>query len=190
MTSASDASCTVVSSVVDVAGQTVATVSTPVTVGAGQSQELPQQAVVTRPRLWSLETPYLYHLLTTVQRDGKPVDTTETPFGIRTIRFDPNTGFYLNGKPVKIQGVCNHQDFVGVGIGVPDTLEAWRVKNLKEMGANGWRMSHNPPTPELLDACDRLGMLVMDENRHLGDTPIRISPKWRAWCSATATTPA
>ena len=169
------AACAVDSSVVDVAGRTVAVVSTPAVIPAGQSLEAAQQTTVARPHLWSLETPYLYHLVTTVRRDGKVVDTTETPFGIRTLRFDPDTGFYLNGKPVKIQGVCNHQDFVGVGIGVPDTLEAWRVKKLKEMGANGWRMSHNPPTPGLLDACDRLGMLVMDENRHLGDGAANLS---------------
>ena len=101
---------------------------------------------------------------------GKPLTAVETPFGIRTIRFDAAKGFFLNGKSVKIQGVCNHQDFAGVGVAVPDTLEQWRVKKLKEMGANAWRMSHNPPNPELLDACDQLGMLVMDENRHLGDT--------------------
>ena len=87
------------------------------------------------------------------------------------MRYDAEKGFFLNGKSVKIQGTCNHQDFAGVGIAVPDTLEAWRVAKLKEMGGNGWRMSHNPPTPELLDACDKLGMLVMDENRHLGDSP-------------------
>ena len=70
----------------------------------------------------------------------------------------------------KIQGVCNHQDFAGIGIAVPDTLQAWRVRKMKGLGANAWRMSHNPPNPELLDACDRLGMLVMDENRKLGDS--------------------
>jgi beta-galactosidase len=126
--------------------------------------------IVAHPRLWSLEAPHLYRVAQTVERGGRAVDSTNTTFGIRTIRFDPATGFYLNGKPVKIQGTCNHQDFAGVGIAVPDSLEYWRVKKLKEMGSNAWRMSHNPPTPSLLDACDREGMLVMDENRHLGDT--------------------
>ena len=104
------------------------------------------------------------------KRGRRVVDAVDTPFGIRTIRFDAQRGFFLNGKPVKIKGVCNHQDFAGVGIGVPDTLEYWRVAQMKKMGVNGWRMSHNPPTPSLLDACDREGVLVMDENRHLGDT--------------------
>jgi beta-galactosidase len=120
--------------------------------------------------LWSIETPHLYKLVSIIKRGSKSLDQTETPFGIRTIRFDLEKGVFLNGKPVKIQGTCNHQDFAGVGVAVPDTLEYWRVKKLKEMGANAWRMSHNPPTPELLDACDELGMLVMDENRHLGNS--------------------
>ena len=166
-----DAAATVVSRIVDDTGETVATANTPVTVSAGQRQDVSQQVTVEHPRLWSLEDRHLYHLMTTVQREGRSVDTYDTPFGIRTIRFDADTGFYLNGKAVKIQGTCNHQDFAGVGIAVSDNLEAWRVKKLKEMGGNGWRMSHNPPTPELLDACDRLGMVVMDENRHLGDSP-------------------
>ena len=91
-------------------------------------------------------------------------------FGIRTINSTQQKGFFLNGKPVKIQGTCNHQDFAGVGIAMPDSLLEWRVRKLKAMGSNAYRMSHNPPAAELLDACDRLGMLVMDENRHLGDT--------------------
>ena len=116
------------------------------------------------------QRPYLYRAVVAVERGGHVLDADSTPFGIRTIRFDPERGFFLNGKPVKIQGTCNHQDFVGVGIGVPDTLEYWRVRALQRMGANAWRMSHNPPTPALLDACDQLGMLVMDENRHVGDS--------------------
>src|SRR5207245_10107984 len=123
-----------------------------------------------RPRASALEAPHMYRVAQTVERGGRAVDTASTTFGIRTIRFDAATGFYLNGKPVKLYGTCNHQDFAGIGIAVPDTLEYWRVKKLKAMGSNAWRMSHNPPTPSLLDACDREGMLVMDENRHLGDT--------------------
>ena len=123
------------------------------------------------PKLWSIEkTPALYKLVTHIRQNGKDIDTTITPFGIRAIKFDAQKGFFLNGKPVKIQGTCNHQDFAGVGIAMPDSLLEWRVKKLKAMGCNAYRMSHNPPAPELLDACDRLGMLVMDETRHLGDT--------------------
>lgn len=131
---------------------------------------LTQTVAVPHASLWSLMQPSLYRLHTEVMRGRRVVDAVDTPFGIRTIRFDAQRGFFLNGKPVKIKGVCNHQDFAGVGIGVPDTLEYWRVAQMKKMGVNGWRMSHNPPTPSLLDACDREGVLVMDENRHLGDT--------------------
>jgi beta-galactosidase len=165
-----NADVTLTSQVRDDQGKAVGTASLPVTLTAGQSAEQSQQIVVPAPRLWSLETPRLYHVVTQVQRNGKTIDTLDTPFGIRTIRFDAEKGFFLNGKRVEIQGVCNHQDFAGVGVGVPDSLEYYRVKRLKEIGCNAWRTSHNPPNAEVLDACDKLGMLVMDENRHLGDT--------------------
>jgi beta-galactosidase len=157
-------------------GAATAQVVTPVNLGA-PVQTLTQQVIVTSPQLWSLEQPNLYSLVTTIYHGKSVVDTYVTAFGIRTIRFDANNGFFLNGKPVKIKGTCNHQDFAGVGIAVPDSLEFWRVKTLKAMGSNGWRTSHNPPTASLLDACDRLGMLVMDENRHLGDTTSPKTPR-------------
>jgi beta-galactosidase len=121
-------------------------------------------------RLWSVESPYLHKLITIIRSEGKVVDRYETTFGIRTIRFDPNHGFFLNGKHVEIEGANDHQDHAGVGVAVPDTLNAFRVARLKEMGSNAIRTSHNPPTPELLDACDRMGMLVLDENRMMGTT--------------------
>ena len=100
------------------------------------------------------------------------MDRVETEFGLRTIAFDPEKGFLLNGKPYVIKGTCNHQDHAGVGAAMPDALQYFRVKKLKEMGSNAIRTSHNPPTPELLEACDRLGMLVMDENRRVDETPL------------------
>jgi beta-galactosidase len=124
-------------------------------------------AVFHSPLLWSPENPKLYRLITTVENDGKIVDRTETEFGIRTIAFDADRGFLLNGKPYTIKGTCNHQDHAGVGVALPDTLQYFRIRKLKEIGANAYRTSHNPPTPELLEACDRLGMLVMDENRRM-----------------------
>ncbi|MBV9470694.1 MAG: DUF4982 domain-containing protein, partial [Abitibacteriaceae bacterium] len=168
----SNASATfrLVSQVQNAEGVTVATVATDHTLAAGQSQEFSQQAPVSNPRLWSIETPYMYRLVTQVQRRQRTVDTVTTPFGIRTIRFDAEQGFFLNGKPVKLKGTCNHQDFAGIGTAMPDHVLYWRIRKLKEMGSNACRMSHNPPSPELIDACDRLGMVVMDENRHLGDT--------------------
>ena len=125
---------------------------------------------VATPTLWNIEHPYLYSLKTTVEQDGKIVDACNTKFGIRTIRFDNNEGFFLNGKHVKIMGTNNHQDHAGVGAAMPDALQEYRIKTLKGFGANAYRCSHNPPTPELLDACDRLGMLVIDENRLMGIT--------------------
>jgi beta-galactosidase len=123
---------------------------------------------VSSPVLWSPESPELYQLVTTVSVDGKVVDRETTPFGIRTVAFDANRGFLLNGKPYEIHGTCNHQDHAGVGAAIPDALQAFRVKQLKAFGCNAIRTSHNPPTPELLDVCDRLGMLVMDESRLMG----------------------
>ena len=96
------------------------------------------------------------------------VDRKETTFGIRTVGFDKDKGFLLNGKPYELYGTCNHQDMAGVGAALPDALQYFRVAKLKEFGCNAIRTSHNPPTPELLDACDRLGMLIMDESRLLG----------------------
>ena len=103
--------------------------------------------------------------------DGQVADQVTTRFGARAIRFDPDRGFVLNGKPVKIKGTCNHQDFAGVGIALPDAIHEFRVRKLQEMGANAYRFSHHMMATELLDVCDRLGMLVMAENRHLGDSP-------------------
>lgn len=132
------------------------------------SQDIKSVLSVSNPRLWSLELPNLHKLVTTVEEDGIVTDSYTTTFGIRTIRFDANEGFFLNGKHVKIQGTNNHQDHAGVGIAIPDALQEFRIRALKEMGCNAYRCSHNPPTPELLDACDKLGMLVIDENRLMG----------------------
>lgn len=117
------------------------------------------------PQLWSIETPHLYRCVTELLIDGTAVDRVETPFGIRTIRFDAARGFFLNGKPVKLLGTCNHQDHAGVGAAIPDRLHAWRVEQLQSMGSNAWRASHNPPASALLDACDAKGMLMVDELR-------------------------
>jgi beta-galactosidase len=123
---------------------------------------------VSNPKLWSIETPSLYKLVTTIRAGGTDVDRYETSFGIRSIRFDPDQGFFLNGKRVELKGVNNHQDHAGVGAAIPDALQDFRITRLKAFGCNAYRCSHNPPTPELLDACDRLGMVVIDENRLMG----------------------
>lgn len=123
---------------------------------------------IKNPQLWSLEDPYLYKLITRVVSKSEVIDSCETTVGIRTITFDAQKGFFLNGKGLKLKGSNIHQDHAGVGVAIPDQLQEFRVKRLKEMGCNAIRTSHNPPTPELLDACDRLGMLVLDENRLMG----------------------
>jgi beta-galactosidase len=174
---AEPANCTVVSEIIGPDGGSLKTIKTAQSVTANGQQEAEQQTVIEHPQLWSIESPNLYQLDTTILQDGKPVDVTTTTFGIRTIHFDANKGFFLNGKRVEIQGTANHQDFAGVGIAVPDSLQTWRVEQLKKMGCNAWRTAHNPPNVALLDACDRLGMMVMDENRHLDDSYLNHSPR-------------
>lgn len=137
-------------------------------VANGDVKKIKQQLKINKPLLWSLESPNLYKLVTLVMLGNKLVDSTTTVFGVRTIAVDPVKGLTINGKPVKIHGVCCHQDHAGVGSALPDALQYYRIRLLKEMGVNAYRTSHNPPTPELLQACDELGMLVLDENRLIG----------------------
>ena len=134
----------------------------------GDIKKIQYQFKITNPTLWDLDNPYCYKLITLLKLNDKIIDSTSTTFGIRTITVDAAKGLSLNGKPIKIFGVCCHQDHAGVGSALPDALQYYRIKLLKEMGVNAYRTSHNSPTPELLQACDELGMLVLDENRLLG----------------------
>ncbi|MFY8180149.1 MAG: beta-galactosidase GalA [Flavobacterium sp.] len=120
---------------------------------------------------WSLENPYLYKVISVVKSGNQVVHQTKTRFGIKTVKFDAKEGFFLNGKKIKIQGTNNHQDHAGIGSALPDFMQYYRIKLLKEMGSNAYRASHNAPTPELLEACDSLGMLVLDEQRLLNSSP-------------------
>ena len=117
-----------------------------------------------QPNLWNLDHPNLYAAVTTVTQDGREVDRLQTKFGIRTLKFDPNQGFLLNGEHVRINGVCNHSDLGPLGSVINVRGLERQIQLLKEMGGNAIRTSHNMPSPELLDLCDRLGMLVMDES--------------------------
>jgi beta-galactosidase len=126
---------------------------------------------VRSPRLWSVDQPTLYTVHTVVRRDNTVLDELTIHNGFRTIRFDPDKGFFLNDEPMKLMGTANHQDHAGVGVAVPDSLWEFRVHRLKEMGSNAYRCAHNAPAAEFLDATDRQGMLVMDENRNFGATP-------------------
>ena len=123
---------------------------------------------VSHPHLWSTSDPYLYKVETTVMVDGRITDVYETTTGLREVAFTADRGFLLNGQPLKLKGVNMHQDHAGVGAAIPDALQAWRIRQLKAIGCNAYRASHNPMTPALLDICDREGMLVIDENRLSG----------------------
>lgn len=121
-------------------------------------------------REWTLNDPYLYRVIVEIKAGGKLVDRKVIRYGLRHIEIKPN-GVFLNGQYVKLKGVNNHQDHAGVGSALPDYLQYYRISLLKRMGVNAYRTSHNAPTPELLDACDSLGMLVMDEQRLLNSSP-------------------
>lgn len=134
-------------------------------------EEITKKITIPSPRRWSVEDPYLYRASVIVRSGRRTVDSVTVRFGIRTIRFDADSGFFLNGRNIKIQGVCCHQDHAGVGAAVPDFLQYYRISLLKEMGANAYRSSHNAPAPEVLEACDSLGMLVLDEQRLMNSSP-------------------
>ncbi|MGD0696905.1 MAG: beta-galactosidase GalA [Terriglobia bacterium] len=156
----------VISTILDPSGNAVGKAGTdPASIPEGEDHTYEQTIAVDRPALWSLEERNLYKLVTEVEAGGQTVDRYETRFGIRTVHFDAQKGFFLNGKSVKLKGTCNHQDHAGLGAALPDAVQYYRVRKLQEMGCNSLRTSHNPPTPELLDACDELGMLVFDETR-------------------------
>jgi len=170
--SSAAANARIVSTVLDPKGKAVGKAVTATSViGADSNQTYEQKLAVAQPRLWSLEERNLYTIVTEVRTGGDVVDRCETRFGIRSIKVDAQKGLLLNGKPVKVRGTCNHQDHAGLGAALPDAVQYFRVRKLQEMGCNGLRTSHNPPTPELLDACDELGMLVFDEARMMSSNP-------------------
>jgi len=169
-------SARIVSTVLDPSGKEVGKALTaPESIPEGGEHRYQQEIVVSQPQLWSLEERSLYKLITEVRAGGDVVDRYETPFGIRTVKFDADKGFFLNGKSVKLKGTCNHQDHAGVGAALPDAVQYYRIRKLQEMGCNSLRTSHNPPTPELLNACDDLGMLVFDETRMMSSNPEGLS---------------
>lgn len=133
-------------------------------VAAHESGTFESQLHVGHPKLWSLQQPQQYVAVTTIQQDGKNIDTYQTPFGIRTIQFTADKGFLLNGEHVRLNGICDHSDLGALGMAVNVSALERQIEILKEMGCNAIRTSHNPPAPELLDLCDRMGMLVMDES--------------------------
>jgi len=166
------ANARVVWRIVDATGATVATAETPVNpVPARGTAAFGASAALTDPRLWSPDEPNLYTAIVTVERNGQPCDGEMVAFGLRTTRFDADKGFFLNGKPLKIQGTCNHQDHAGVGAALPDALQRYRLSVLRQMGCNAVRTSHNMPTPEWVEACDRAGVMMMCETRLMSASP-------------------
>jgi beta-galactosidase len=151
------------SDIVAPGGEIVASLTTAKSAAGNSTQTLAQEIKILKPELWLLNSPTLYILKSRVKSGEAVVDETETPFGIRTATFDPDKGFLLNGVSTKLKGVCIHHDAGSLGAAVPDQVLERRLRLLKEIGVNAIRTSHNPPDPALLNLCDQLGLLVMDE---------------------------
>ncbi|HET9646267.1 MAG TPA: beta-galactosidase GalA [Burkholderiaceae bacterium] len=155
----------------DPAGKEVATGSARVQVGALDTGTARLEIEVNKPQLWTLEQPALYRVRAVLRDAQGELDRTDVHIGFRTIRFDADRGFFLNGQHVKLQGVAVHQDHAGVGVAVPESIWEYRLRRLKAMGVNTVRFAHNAPAAEVLNMTDRMGLLVMDENRHFNPSP-------------------
>jgi beta-galactosidase len=161
--SAQGASVNVETAVLDANHKEVSRQSADATIPAGQTSAVPLKLTVASPQRWDVSRPYLYQAVTTVRQGSEVLDRYVTPFGIRTIEFSREQGFLLNGRHVKIQGVCNHHDLGALGTAVNRRAIERQLEIMKSLGVNGLRTSHNPPAPELLEACDRMGIVMMDE---------------------------
>jgi beta-galactosidase len=160
---AMSAACSLTTAIVDHDGKPVQTAEAAMEIGAGVEYEFAQQIALDKPSLWNVASPYLYKVRSTVHSGQQIVDEYETPFGVREALFDADRGFLLNGEHVKLNGVCLHHEGASVGAAVPERVWERRFEILREMGCNAIRTSHNPPAPEFLDLCDRMGFLVMNE---------------------------
>jgi len=160
---AGSAEITVKTSVYNDAQQLVNTTSSNMHISSDDKNDVEQKFTIAKPALWSIEHPHLYTAVTQLTSNGKVVDEYTTTFGIRYFTFDINNGFFLNGKHVKIWGVCDHHDLGCLGTAINKRALQRQLELLKEMGINGIRTSHNPPAPELLELCDKMGFIVMDE---------------------------
>jgi beta-galactosidase len=158
--------------IVDAAGKTVATAEAPAQlIAVDGAATFTAAAKLDSPVLWSVDAPNLYSAIVTINTGGKTRDAERISFGVRTAVFDAGKGFFLNGKSLKLQGTCNHHDHAGVGAALPDRLQRFRLGVLQQMGCNAIRTSHNMPTPELVAACDRMGMMMMCETRQMSSNP-------------------
>lgn len=175
---------TVLTELLDPAGRAVASLSNALSLPAGAVEAVAGNLTVRQPALWSVEKPVLYRAVTRILADDREEDRYETPFGIRTIAFDLQKGFSLNGMPMKLLGVCNHHDLGCLGAAINERALERQLELLKAMGCNAIRTSHNPPAPELLDLCDRMGFLVMDEAFDMwkiAKTPFDYHLDWDEW---------
>ncbi|TRW25910.1 glycoside hydrolase family 2 protein [Flavobacterium zepuense] len=168
-------SLTVVNELLGPDGKSVAKATNKVQVAAGQNQPVTTTLKVSNAKLWDLNNPNLYQLKTTVLKDGKQVDAAVTRTGFRTFTFDPNKGFALNGKFMKVKGVCLHHDAGVLGSAVPRDVWRGRLKTLKEIGVTAIRTSHNPQAPDFYELCDEIGLLVLNEAYDEWEYPKR---KW------------
>ncbi len=165
-------------------GTKITSVSEEINIDADSEKKITQNSSIQNPKLWSVENPKLYKAITKISINGEPVDRYETTFGVRSFRFDAEKGFILNGKRVKIKGVCLHHDLGPLGSAVNTRAIERQLEILKEMGVNGVRTSHNPPAPELLDLCDKMGFIVMDEAFDMWEkakTENDYSNSWEKW---------
>ncbi|OMP31653.1 beta-galactosidase GalB [Mangrovimonas sp. DI 80] len=162
----------------------VGTATVLASINANDSKTITQNITVEQPQLWSVEHPEMYTAKTEVQVAGQTVDEYTTPFGIRTFEFDLDKGFLLNGEQVKIKGVCNHHDLGPLGSAVNTRALERQLQIMKDMGVNGIRTAHNPPTPELLELCDTMGFIVMDEMFDMWNntkSPHDYANYWKEW---------
>ena len=165
-------------------GNTVGQTESVVRVLQKKTDEVTQEILIKNPSLWSFENPYLYRVVSKLEENGKVVDDYVTTIGIRSFTFDVDKGFILNGKQIKINGVCNHHDLGCLGAAINTSALKRQLTLMKDMGVNGIRTSHNPPAPELLDLCDQMGILVMDEAFDMWakkKTDFDYSLDWDAW---------
>jgi beta-galactosidase len=148
-------------------GHAVASIrSATLKIAAGESAAIETKRTITNPKLWGTglnQKPNRYAAVTTVRQKGKTIDIYKTPFGIRSLKFDPNAGFFLNGEHIKLNGVCNHHDLGALGAAINYRALRRQFEIMADMGVNAIRTSHNPPAPELLDLADKMGFLIMDE---------------------------
>lgn len=144
-------------------GRAASETESKLTIAAGETAVFDQSMAVERPALWSPDSPNLHTLRQILSDNGTAIDHLDTAIGFRWLSFDPDSGFACNGKPEKMRGVCEHHDAGCVGAAIPDGVVERRLRILKDMGCNAIRTSHNPPSPVLLDLCDRMGFFVMDE---------------------------